>query len=470
LPGIERRERQGRLYPLNGVGTHIVGWISPIPVEHLETYRRRGYRDDQWVGITGLEAWAESFLSGTNGGRLYLIDAEGNYIRSVAERRPERGRAIYTTLDRDLQQSVEQILGDRPGAIVALDIQTGAIQALTSAPHFDNNIFIRPTDEWARYAVLNDPNRPLINRAIQGLYPCGSVFKIVTIAAALEAGDLGPENSFYCPGYWDGLGITNRKTCWLETGHGDINLQNGLTASCNVVFYEVGAILDALGQDILPTYGRAFGLGAPTGLVELQEAEGLIPDPEWKQQSYREPWATGDTVNLAIGQGYLLVTPLQIARMMAAIANGGTLYRPYLVDRIAESTGYPSEPSQSAQITQAQAQGQLPLSSRNLALIREALLHVTTEPLGTASARFTGLGIPVAGKTGTAQTLENAEAHSWFAGYFPADDPHIAMAIIVEHAGEGPTVAAPMFRQVIEAYYGLPLTPLPDPEDVPEGD
>jgi len=465
LPGIQRRERTGRLYPLDGVASHVIGWVSPIPAERYDTYRQRGYRGDELVGIAGLEAWGESILAGTNGGRLSIVGADGTHIKSLVERRPERGRAIYTTLDRELQHSAERALGERRGAIVALDVQTGAILALTSGPHFDNNVFIRLTDTWSRQMVLNDPNLPLLNRALQGVYPSGSVFKIITIAAGLEAGGLTAESSFFCPGYWDGLGEMNRKVCWLETGHGDITLKNGLSASCNVTFYEVGRILNSVAPDTLSTYGRTFGFGAKTGLQEFADAPGLIPDPEWKQATYREGWGTGDTINLAIGQGFLLVTPLQVARMMAAVANNGTLYRPYVVDRVVDSSGN-VEP-----IAQPQATGRLPISQANLTIIQEALYAVTTASFGTATHRFQGLNIPVAGKTGTAeQPDKDALPHSWFAGYFPADNPQIAMAVLVENAGEGSTVAAPMFRQVIEGYYGLPITPLPTPAAVPEGD
>lgn len=465
LPGIERRERPGRLYPLDGVGAHVIGWVSPIPAEAYATYRHRGYRGDELVGISGLEAWGESIMAGRNGGRLYIAGADGTYIRGVAERTPERGRAIYTTLDRALQHSAEQALGDRRGAIVALDIKTGAVLAMASGPHFDNNIFIRLTDVAARQAILNDPDLPLLNRAAQGLYPSGSIFKIVTMAAGLEAGGLTAESHFFCPGYWDGLGSTNRKFCWLKTGHGDINLKDGLTASCNVTFYEVGAILDDIDPETLPTYGHAFGFGAKTGIQELPEAEGLIPDPAWKMATYHENWGTGDTVNLAIGQGFLLVTPLQVARMIAAIANGGTLYQPYLIARIAGNANTPEL------VTQPRAVGRLPISQEHLTTIQEAMLAVTTEAIGTATHRFRGLSIPVAGKTGTAEPAdENDLPHSWFAGYFPADDPQIAMAVVVENAGEGSTVAAPMFRQVIEAYYGMPITPLPEAPSAPEGD
>jgi len=463
LPGIERREKQGRFYPMDGVGAHVVGWVAPIPAEESETYHRLGYRGDERVGIAGIEAWGERILAGQNGASLYLMGPDGSYLGRLAERPASRGRAIYTTLERDLQALVEQVLGARRGAVVAIDIHTGAVRALTSGPTFDNNVFVRPTADGERQAVLYDPNQPLLNRATLGQYPLGSVFKIVTMAAGLGPGSMTAQTPFHCPGYWDGLGIANRKFCWLRSGHGDLNLQQGLTASCNVVFYEVGARLHAIDPTILPTYARSFGLGAETGLEALPEATGLVPDPDWKWATYQEQWSTGDTVNMAIGQGFLLVTPVQIARMMAAIANGGTLYQPYLVARIAGDEQHPE------QVTQPKVVGQLPVSAAHLAVIQQALLDVTSDPeLGTATHRFRGLDIPVAGKTGSAEPpQEGALPHSWFAGYFPANDPELAMVVIVENAGEGSTVAAPMFRQIVEGYYGLPLTPLPTPSPSP---
>ena len=463
LPGIERREKQGRLYPMDGVGAHVVGWVAPIPAEEYEAYRRLGYRGDERVGIAGIEAWGERILAGQNGASLYLMGPDGSYLGRLAERPASRGRAIYTTLERGLQALVEQVLGARRGAVVAIDIHTGAVRALTSGPTFDNNVFVRPTAEGERQAVLYDPNQPLLNRATLGQYPPGSVFKIVTMAAGLGPGSMTAQTPFHCPGYWDGLGIANRKFCWLRSGHGDLNLQQGLTASCNVVFYEVGARLHAIDPTILPTYARSFGLGAETGLEALPEATGLVPDPDWKWATYQEQWSTGDTVNMAIGQGFLLVTPVQIARMMAAIANGGTLYQPYLVARIAGDEQHPE------QVTQPKVVGQLPVSAAHLAVIQQALLDVTSDPeLGTATHRFRGLDIPVAGKTGSAEPAqEGALPHSWFAGYFPANDPELAVVVIAENAGEGSTVAAPMFRQIVEGYYGLPLTPLPTPSPSP---
>jgi len=457
IPGIYRDEKGGRTYPHSektGVAPHVVGWVSPVPVEQLETYRARGYRGDEWVGISGLEAWGEDALAGQHGGVLIIVTQAGAEVATVAERQPLPSRSIYTTFDRGFQKQVQQILGDRRGAIVVLDVDTGAVRALASGPGFDPNVFIGAAGAVGRSQILADPRRPLYNRATQGTYPAGSVFKIVTISAALEGAGMDPEQTFFfCPGYWEGLGPAARKDCWKEDGHGNISLKDGLTASCNVVFYNVGQMLDAAGQDILPRFGRDFGFGEPTGLEGLFEEGGLMPDPSWKASALNENWWVGDTVNLAIGQGQLNVTPLQIARMMAAIANGGTLYRPYVIERVglAEDTA-----------TQPQAVGTLPVSPEHLATIQQALWGVTTKSIGTAVQRFAGLSIPVAGKTGTAEAGGlDAEPHSWFAAYAPADNPEIAIAAIVENAGEGTTVAAPLVRQVIEAYYGLPLSPLP---------
>lgn len=458
--GIERRERTGRGYPQGGVAEHVVGWIAPIPLSEIEHYRSLGYRDDALVGVAGLEAWGEAILAGRNGGRLYLVGADGTYLRRIAERRPQRGHAIYTTLDRAWQAQAESLLAQvERGAAVALDVHTGAVLLMASQPGFDNNVFLNLAQPELRQLILNDPLRPLLNRATQGTYPAGSTFKIVTMAAGLEAGGYTPESPFYCPGYWDRLGSANRKACW--TAHGALTLQAALTQSCNTTFYDVGLHLDSLDPDLLPSYARAFGLGQLTGLAELPETPGLVPDPDWKFNTLFEPWSSGDSVNLAIGQGHLLVTPLQMARMMAALANGGTLYQPYVVERIVAADG------QEVARTQPKAQGQLPLSAAHLESIRAALIGVTQDPLGTATHRFSGLDVAVAGKTGTAEAPgEGALPHAWFVGYFPADNPQIALAVLVENAGEGSTVAAPLFRQLVEAYYGKAITPLPTP--VPE--
>jgi len=457
-PGIDAREKEGRTYWEQGVAPHAVGYVAPMPAEKLETYRARGYRGDEWVGVTGLEGWGEPYLAGRHGGTLYLMSAAGEILSVLAEREAVPSRAIHTTLDRPFQQQVQNILGDRKGAIVALDVHTGAVLAMASGPSFNPNAFVGPTGGAERSAILSNLNRPLLNRATQGLYPCGSVFKIVTMAAALESADMTADTTFWCPGYWEGLGPGARKGCWKEEGHGNISFEDALTASCDVTFYEVGLALDSVGADVLPSFARSFGLGVATGIEGVAEEVQPMPDPAWKVATYGENWGVGDTVNLSIGQGYLGVTPLQVTRMMAAVANGGTLYRPYLVQRI------PAADAEHPEIvSQPQVDGTLPVSAEHLATIQQALLGVTTSPIGTAPHRFEGLSVAVAGKTGTAEAPgADSMPHSWFAAYAPAAAPEIAVVVMVENAGEGSSVAAPMVRQVMEAYYGLPLTPLPE--------
>ncbi len=458
IPGIYRDEKEGRTYPHGSAAPHVVGWVAPVPAEELETYRARGYRGDEWVGVAGLEAWGEELLAGQHGGALTVVTETGEEVARLAERPALPSRTIHTTFDRDFQEQVQEILGGRKGAIVVLDVHSGAVRALASGPGFDSNVFVGPAGAVGRSQILADPRRPLFNRATQGTYPAASVFKIVTTAAALEEAGMDPEQTFFhCPGFWEGLGPGYRKVCWKAEGHGDISLKDGLTASCDVTFYSVGQTLDGVGQDVLPSFGRGFGFGEPTGLEGVLEKGGLMPDPAWKADAIGEAWWIGDTVNLSIGQGYLLVTPLQMARMIAAVANGGTLYRPYIIDRLGPAGDVAPE-----QVTQSQAVGTLPVSPAHLAAIQEALLGVTTVPIGTAPHRFTGLSIPVAGKTGTAEVGgPDTRPHSWFAAYAPADRPEIAIVALVENVGEGSSVAAPLVRQVVEAYYGLPLSTLP---------
>lgn len=457
VSGVFRDEKDGRTYPVGGAAPHVVGWVAPVPAERLDAYRSKGYRGDERVGVAGIEQWGEGYLSGQHGGTLSVVDASGQETVKLAERPAEPGRAVFLTLDREFQRKVQEIMGGRRGAAVVLDVWSGAVVALVSSPGFDSNVFIGPAGEVGRAQVFADARNPLFNRATLGTYPSASVFKIVTMSAALENAGMHPDHTvFYCPGYWEGLGPAARKTCWKADGHGNITLRDALTASCDVSFYAVGQTLDGVGPEVLPAMARAFGFGGKTGLEGVLEDSGLVPDPDWKQSAVNDAWRVGDTVNLAIGQGYLLVTPLQVARMMAAVANGGTLYRPYVVQSIQGGETVPETR------IEAEVVGRLAVSPEHLAAIQDALLGVTTKAIGTAPHRFTGLDIPVAGKTGTAEVGgPDSIPHSWFAAYAPANAPEIAIVVIAENAGEGTTVAAPLVRQIVEAYYGLPLTPLP---------
>lgn len=456
-PGIEMREAWTRSYRQEIIAPHVVGVIGPIPQEQVDLWRAEGYSGDEMVGQMGLERWGEPYLAGERGGRLEILTRKGQLVAVLAEESSRESSSLYTTFDREFQKEVQDILGRRLGAIAVIEAQTGRVLALATYPTFDPNPFATGISEWQWQSLQADYRRPLVNRATQGTYPPGSVFKVVTMAAGMEEGGLTAESSFLCRGTWTGLGSEWPKTCWLRSGHGNIPLDKGLTVSCDITFYQVGLMLNGLDQEVLPAYARHFGFGTRTG-VEVEEEAGLVPDPAWKIQAKGEGWAPGDTVNLAIGQGELLVTPLQVATMMAAVGNGGNLYRPQVVEMIA------AEPSSPDWSFEPAVVAQLPVGAENLAVIRDSLHKVTSVSHGTAYQAFEGFGVSVAGKTGTAESGQQ-NPHAWFAGYAPAEDPEIAIAVIVEHTGEGSTYAAPLFRKVLEAYFEI--EPAPDSTPTP---
>jgi len=457
LPGVVLRQSRVRAYSGGSLAAHVVGYLGKIREDELDAWQQKGYRGDETVGRAGLERWGEAYLVGQKGGVLTIVDGQGQVSNTIAERTAQPSRNIYATIDRALQSAAQLALGDRSGAVVAIAPRDGQVLAMVSSPAFDPNQFIGEVNPAVWQALLTDPRRPLLNRATQGTYPPASLFKIITTAAALEAGGYAPSSPFQCNGIWFGLGAKWAKTCWLHSGHGPIDLATGLTASCDVVFYEIGKHLHELedGPNILAQYARAFGLGRVTGLEGFDEAAGLAPDADWKSQTLRESWYPGDTVNMAIGQGYTLVTPLQMAVMFSAVANGGALYTPQAVLRVEASENEPEI------VFQRKEFGRLPLKPDNLEVIRQSLLSVTSGARGTALQAFDGLPIAAAGKTGTAEH-GGEEPHSWFAGYAPADNPQIAVAVLVEEGGEGSKTAAPIFRRVVEAYFDIePPTPTP---------
>jgi penicillin-binding protein 2 len=445
LAGVTRRERTVRAYKAGNLAAHLMGYLGTIPPDDVAAWQSRGYRGNELVGRAGVEGWGESYLAGRRGGRLVTLTRQNQEIAQVAEVTPRPGDSIYLTIDKALQADAEYILGQRPGAIAVLDANTGFVLAMANYPRFDPGLFVTGIDQKAWTALNADPNHPLVGRGTQGAYPPGSVFKIVTMAAGMEKLGLTADTTFSCTGTWNKLGNQFAKTCWLKTGHGRINLRDGLIQSCDVVFYEVGLSLQNTDPKILPDMARAFGLGAVTGIEGVEEAPGQVPDPTWKLTEKGESWFPGDSVNLAIGQSYLLSTPLQIANLLAAVGNGGTLYRPQLVQRIAERSG-------TEQVSQPAALARLPVSAETLAVIQAALQGVVSGRRGTAREAFQGATFTAAGKTGTAETSQ-AAPHAWFAGYAPADSPQVAIAVVLEYAGEGSKEAAPVFRQMAEAYF-----------------
>lgn len=456
-PGISLNQKSVRSYREPVTAPHVVGYMGTIPANELPYWQEQGYTADDLIGRTGIEAWGESYLGGQRGGALTIITPEGQTVATLARREAVPARSVYLTIDYEFQRKVEDLLGERKGSVVVMDVNDGRILALATWPRFDSNLFAEGIDPTAWSALVNDPNNPLLNRPIQGQYPPGSAFKIVTMGTIMERGGVPPTKVYQCPGSWDKLGWP--MTCWLKSGHGSIDLKMALTASCDVTFYQIGYDLSFIDIDALPSYARSFGLGVPTGIGKrpdasiqgadpLGESSGLVPDDAWKRRVYGEGWSTGDTVNLAIGQGFLLTTPLQMCRMVAAVGNGGTLYRPQIIQKVAAIGDQPEI------LFKADKVGRLPVTPATLQAIQEGLLGVTTKPQGTAPHRFVDFPYPVAGKTGTAQN-EGELPHSWFIGYLPADKPEIAIAAMIENIGEGTTFAAPLFRQVAAAYYGI---------------
>ena len=467
--------RPSRLYSESDSAAHVIGYIGPIPPEQVDAYKARGYRGDELVGLAGLEAWGEEYLNGERGGILSVVDPAGNVVDVLQDREPEAARSLYTSIDLDFQAAVEQALAEaiatRPGAtygaIVALDPNNGAVRAMATYPSYHPQAFdpLRSDSAQAVGALLNDPGQPLLNRATQGAYPSGSTFKLITYAAALNSGLYTADSRYSSTGAWSRLGDAYTKYDWLSGGHGTISLRQAIVVSCNTCFYDVGYTLDGVDNTLFPRIAKAFGLGQPTGIQGVAESAGLIPDPEWKLAEVGEGWATGDAVNMAIGQGYVQVTPLQMANVVAAIANGGMLYRPTLVDRISAVGDGPEEKPP------VEVNGQLPLTAEQLGVLQGALFDVTHAGSGTATHRFQNFAVPVAGKTGTAEAPPG-QPHAWFVGYAPAqpftapdgravEGPELAIAVVLEHAGEGSEAAAPLFRRVVEAYYGIEPTPFP---------
>lgn len=472
----EPEPRLTRLYSEEGVAPHVVGYTGFIPAEELDLYQAAGYIGDEQVGLVGVESWGEDYLNGEKGGTLSVVGPNGEFISTLNQVEAKQSRSVFTTLELSFQADVEQALahgiGNHPigqaGAAVVIDVNSGAVRAMASYPTYNPNVFdLAQVDaNEALTELFSNPSRPLFNRAAQGAYPAGSLFKIVTLAAGLNSGIYTTGSTYTSTGTWNKLGENFIKDDWRPEGHGTISLAQALVVSCNSCFYDVAYNVDLQDPYIFPTTAKSFGLGSVTGIEGVAEASGLIPDPDWKLATYGEGWATGDAVNMGIGQGFVQVTPLQMATIFAAVANGGTLYQPTLIDRIGAGGGAPEEK------LPIQINGELPLSDADLATIRDSLWQVSNSNNGTASLVLASLPIPTAGKTGTAEAPPNPP-HAWFGGYAPAgsytkpdgtviSEPEIAIVVIVENAGQGSEVAAPIFRRIVELYYGIqPLTPYP---------
>jgi penicillin-binding protein 2 len=444
IPGVSIQRWPERVYPAGPAAAHIVGYLTEVSAEELPDLISEGYAPGDVRGRGGIESWGEEYLAGTRGGRIVIIGPDGNERKTVAEVSGEPASDITLTIDIDLQRAAYEAIGDETGSVVIVDPENGAVRAMVSKPSFDPNDFIlgHTTESWE---AINDPDaRPLENRTTTFAYPVGSIFKVITMAAGMEHLGLDAQSTMECPAEFSLPGAEDQVwRDWSPTGQGTLTLHNALVQSCNTIYYQIGADLDSENQNLLPEAARGFGLGSPTGLDALREVSGTVPDANWKIETVGDFWSRGDAVNLSIGQGYFEATPLQMAVLYAAIANGGTLFEPYLVEEITSLEGdviYEAE---------REDNGEIPFPDSTLADIRAAMRDVTQASNGTANEQFEGAAVVSAGKTGTAETSQD-EPHSWYAAFAPDDEPRIAMIAMVEYGGEGSAAAAPISRQVID--------------------
>jgi penicillin-binding protein 2 len=437
------------LYYNKGVAPQVIGYVQAIPSDQLNAYNRLGYRGDETVGIAGLEKSQEKYLAGTHGASLTLANSQGQAVARLAQVEMQPAQNITTTLNSDLQMKLQRSFQEFKGAIVVMERDTGRILAMVSSPGYDQNRFsaenINNNNGVLLNKLLSDPSQPLLNRAAQSGYPLGSVFKIITMAAALETGVFTKDSTYDCQIDFRELPGVILDDWTKAKGYppsGMLDLPGGLIRSCNPWFWHIGLELYRQGYNrAVSDMSRAFGLGSATGIGQIAEDPGNIPDPQNE----------GDAVQLAIGQGTMLVTPLQVARFIAAVGNGGTLYKPSLIEKITLPDGTPSY------TFQPEKTGTLPVSAENLKIIQDAMEGVafSKKPVGTARKVLASIPYKLAGKTGTATTSEGSP-HAWFGGYTDrpeGEKPNIAVAVLVENGGEGSEVAAPFFKRVLSLYY-----------------
>ncbi len=461
LPGISVKSATARVYPLGEKAAHITGYIAEPTAEQLEA--NPALAPGQPIGQAGIEAGADDVLAGVPGGRLIVVQCNSRVERAViASRTATPPRDVQLTIDRDFQAEVFDALRAEPklqGAGVVLDPRDGEVLALASVPSYDPNGFILGFTEKDQAALRSETQRPLLSRAAEGAYPTGSAFKPITFVAGMT--DLGytADTVLDCPSTFQLEGAAQTWEDWTVAyglpAQGPQTLHQALVNSCNTVFYGIGRDLDLKDPDLLPNMARAFGLGAPTGIPYLPEVSGVAPSPDWKLEMLGDYWATGDAVNLSIGQGFLQVTPLQLANAYAAIANGGDVLQPYIVSTLIDANG------QQEQVGMRVVRSELPVSQDTLQALQAAMHDQTSDPNGNGSYRVFGdMPFPIAGKTGTAQRNDRATAkpHSWFGSFGPYGEPaELATAVLYENAGEGVSFAAPATRRIYEAWLQSPL-------------
>lgn len=473
FPGVEVKARLFRQYPLGATASHALGYIGRINDRDLETIARSeqdaNYKGTDHFGKSGLEQRYEFQLHGETGYEQIEVDAGGHAVRSLSRTPPVPGNNLTLTLDSKLQAITEKAFGDRRGALVAIDPTTGGILALVSVPTYDPNLFVDGirSDDWD--ALNNSPDKPMVNRALNGAYPPGSTFKPFMALAALELGKRTPQQAIADPGYFNFGGHTFMDD--KKGGHGMVDMYKSIVQSCNTYYF---ALANDLGIDHIARFMAPFGFGSRTGIDIDGESEGVLPSPEWKKRRFKrveqQKWFAGETISVGIGQGYNAYTPIQLAQAMATLANDGVMFRPHLVRHITDSkTGEKT-------LIEPEPLRTIPLKPQHLETIKRAMVGVNKE--GTGARAFAGVPYEVGGKTGTAQVYslrggtynrdkvkKDLRDHALFIAFAPVDKPRIALAVLVENGGFGAQSAAPIARMVLDYYLLGKLPPGPAGED-----
>jgi len=430
LPGVILESRPMRNYIYDQAGSHIFGYLGMINKNELTKLRKYGYQRQDLIGRGGLEERYDNYLKGRKGGVQLEVNNRGRRLRMLGLKEAISGKDIHLTLDIKIQKTLDELLSPYRGAAIVVDPRDGQILGMTSKPNFNPNIFLSRSDSSRVKELLTDENFPMFNRAMQGQYPPGSVFKVVVSAAGLESAPMASQKQFSCKGSYSLGKFVFR--CWKKKGHGMQDIKEAIKNSCNVFFYQFGR--DA-GVDKISEYAKRFGYGRSTGIELFQESSGLVPGKLWKVMTKKEAWYKGDTVNYSIGQGYLEATPIQVVRMMAVIANKGRLVEPYLVKSIADVNITRNKPRN------------IKISEDTLATIKQGLIKVVNDDRGTGRrARLDG--VLVAGKTGTAQAGGDEGTHAWFSGFAPSDEAKICVLVFLERGGKGGVHAAELAGKI----------------------
>lgn len=441
IPGASIQIEPKRNYPYGKMLAHTLGYVSEINDEELKTKEYKDYSPGDYIGKYGLEKNYENYLRGADGEKRVEVDARGREVRTLDIIEPTAGNSLHLNIDMDLQEVVENSMENKKGGCVAIDPKTGGVLVLASRPAFDPNKFASGITKEDWKAIALDKTHPLQNRVIQGRYPPGSTFKIALALKALELGIINERTTFLCRG---GFPFGNRVfRCWKKGGHGNVAVHRAIVESCDVFFYNVGL---KLGIDRIHEVASSIGLGKLTGIDLPGEKQGLVPSAEWKKKTYGQPWFDGETVSVAIGQGAVWLTPIQLAQLASFVANDGVTFRPQLVNKVVSPEG------KVLKVFEHVMNSNIKLKKETLKLVKDGMRGVVNEPGGTAyGSRLQN--VAMCGKTGTAQTAsldKGGHDHAWFIAYAPSEEPAIAITALVEHGGHGSSAAAPIAKAITE--------------------